>query len=234
MKKSKKLEGIFKQIAKFEKESPYNFCNRWCERCVHEKQARCTLYKDDLERKISCIAHGRDEDDPEITEAVMEAQYKGLEEKLNEQIDKFGIDPDSPDIGEDDLDEPGMVVFEEVPPEIQKHIRYIRNNALDAAAHSSSAQSHDFLKEAFYENKDVPSELKYDFETVSWYQTLLPAKVHRALCGFHEPVTEGDISLCDAVAQFNICMKGITGSINALRNISNNCPKHKDQTKLFK
>ncbi len=81
----------------------------------------------------------------------------------------------------------------------------------------------EFEKESPYNfcNKKAPPELKYDFETLSWYHTLLPAKLHRALCGFHEPASEGDISLYDAVAQFQICKKAITQSVEALQKISN-------------
>lgn len=99
MGKNKKLEEIYKKIAEFEKETPYNYCDRWCERCFHEKQIRCTLYKDELERKLTCIAHGKDENDQEIAEAVLEAQYKDVDEKLNKHIGKFDID--DPDINKD-------------------------------------------------------------------------------------------------------------------------------------
>src|SRR3989338_505367 len=112
---NKRLKEIHEMNARWEKESPYNFCDRWCERCVHEKQIRCTLCKDELERKITCIAHGRDEDDQEITKAIIEAQYKALDEQLSEYMDKFGIDLDNPDIDEDGIDEQNAVDFEDLP-----------------------------------------------------------------------------------------------------------------------
>jgi len=40
------------------------------------------------------------------------------------------------------------------------------------------------------------------------------------LAGFHEPTAEGDISLYDAVAQFQICKKAINQSLKALQNIA--------------
>ncbi len=64
---------------------------------------------------------------------------------------------------------------------------------------------------------------------VVWYHTLLPAKLHRALCGFHEPTTEGDISLNDAVAQFEICKKAINESAGALRKIGKNLTVYQKQ-----
>ena len=220
MRNSKRLNEIFKKNAEFEGESPYNFCDRWCERCLHEKQIRCTLYKDELERKITCIAHGRNEDDPEITEAVMEVQYKEIDEKLREHMDKFGIDLDNLDIDEDKFDEADAIDFEDLPPDIQKHIRFVENNPLDKAAENYCHKAYAFLKETFYKNESAHLNLKYDFEAVSWYHTLLPAKLHRVLCGFHEAASDGDISLCDAVAQFQICKKAITQSVEAFRKIA--------------
>jgi len=230
MKKSKRLQEILRKNADLEKETPYNFCDRWCERCVHEKQIHCTLYKDELERKITCIAHGRDEDDPEITKAIMEAQYNAVDEQLSECIDKFGIDLDNPDIDENDLDGEGAINFEDLPADIQKHIRFVKNNPLDVVAKNYSDKTHAFLKETFYEDKKIIPELKSDFETISWYHTLLPAKLRRALCGLHEPAAEGDISLYDSIAQFQVCKKAIGESIKALRNIAEKEKNLQDKT----
>jgi len=140
---------------------------------------------------------------------------------------KFGIDLDNPDIDEDDLDKDNAVDFKDLPPEIQKHIKFVENNTLDRAAKNYLDRTHAFLKETFYKNNKIYSNIKYDFETISWHHTLLPAKIHRALCGFHEPVAEGDFSMCDAVAQFDICVKGIEESIEAFRNICANLSERK-------
>ena len=223
---NEKLRNIHLKNAEYEKESPYNFCDRWCERCSHEKQIRCTLYKDELERKMTCIAHGKDEDDPEITSAVIEAQYKEVDKKLSGGMGKFGIDLDNPDIDEDELNEEDAVDFEDLPPDIQKHIRFVENNTLDATAEQYRKRTHVFLENTFYKNKDLIPKHNYDFETVSWYHTLLPAKIHRALCGFHEPASEGDISLCDAVAQFDICRKAIEESVKSFNKIKEFFPAH--------
>jgi hypothetical protein len=219
---SKKLQEILRKNMEFEKEAPYNFCDRWCKRCVYEKQMRCKVYQDELECKMTCIAHGREPDDPEITEAVLKEQYKDIDEKLSRCMDKFGIDIDNPDIDEDKFDEACAVNFEGLPLDIQKHIRFVENNSLDKAAENYCHKAYAFLKETFYKNESAYSGLKYDFETVSWYHTLLPAKLHRALCGFHEPASEGDISLYDAIAQLQICKKAITESVDALRKINKN------------
>jgi hypothetical protein len=219
MQPSPKLKEILQKNAEFEKESPYNYCDRWCERCVHEKQIRCTLYKDELERKITCIAHGRDEDDLEITEAVMEAQFKEVDERLSEHMDKYGIDLDNPDIDGDELDEEDAIDFDDLPPDIQDQIKFVENNPLAVTAEQYRKKAQDFLEGTFYKEKEKYLALAYDFETVAWYHTLLVVKLHRALCGFHESACEGEFALYDAIAQFQVCKKAITLSVEALRKI---------------
>lgn len=221
-KESPRLKKIRQENAKFEKKSPYNFCDRWCERCTHEKQMRCKLYHDELERKIICIAHGRDEDDPEITEDVLEAQYGDIDEKLSEYMDKIGIDPDFQDIDEEELDEDHLVEFEDLPPEIQDHIKFMEDNPLKETVENYRKSAHDFLKKTFYKEEPHNAELTYHFETVNWYHTLLSAKLNRALAGFHEAPTDGEFAFYDSVAQFDICKKSITESIKALRRIAKN------------
>ena len=104
--------------------------------------------------------------------------------------------------------------------DFQKHIRFVENNPLDAAAKNYFDKAHAFLKETFFRDGEIDPMLKDDFEIVSWHHTLLPAKLHRALCGFHEPAREGEFALYDAVAQFQICKKAIKDSAVALRNIT--------------
>ena len=231
---NKRLQEIMEKNAEWEKESPYNFCDRWCERCPHEKQVHCKLYLDEFERKTTCIAYGKDEDDPRITEAVMEEQYKEVDEKLGEQMDKFGIGLDGSYIDEKELNKEDAVDFEDLPPEIQKHIRFVENNPLDVTAKKYSNKAHTFLESTFYKNESVSPELKYDFESISWYHTLLEVKLHRALCGFHEPAGEDEFALYDAVAQFQICKKAVRESIKASRKIKEHFPaRHKQITELI-
>jgi hypothetical protein len=221
---SERYQKIVEENKRFEKESPYNFCDRWCERCVHEKQAACRVYLDDLERKVTCIAHGKDEDDSEIIGAVLEAQYGDIEEKMKEAGERFGIDLDFPD-GEG-LGEEQEIELEDLPGDILEHIQFVEKHPLPATVEQYHERASAFLKENFYEKKDLPPEIKYHFETVSWYHILLPAKLQRALAGFHEPACEGELGFYDAVAQFSICKKSIAESIKALKALEPHCPYH--------
>lgn len=230
---SERLEKILRDNAELEKKAPYNFCDRWCERCPHEKQISCKLYLDEFEQKTTCIAHGRDENDSEITEAVMRAQHEEVEKKLNEKAEDFGMDLDYPDINEDELKEEDAVDFKDLPPEIQKHVQFVENNPLKTVVKNYSDKARIFLKQTFYKKKPDDAQLRYDFETVSWYHTLLPAKTSRALAGFHEPVHEDEFALCDAVAQFQICQKSVRESVKALRRIKKHYPDYHKQIRIL-
>ena len=215
MKKSKRLQEIFLKNAVFEKESPYNFCDRWCERCIYEKQISCKVYLDELEQKMICVAHGKEPNDPEITEAVMKRQFEDVGEKIDQFIEENEIDIDA-------IDDPA---FEK----IREHIEFVENNPLQRTAERYLDIAREFLEKTFYKTGFEDQVLARDFETVNWYHTLLPVKLNRALAGFHEPACEGDLALYDAVAQFQICKKAITQSIEALSEISKSYASHRAQ-----
>ena len=111
---SERMQKILKENAEFEKKSPYNFCDRWCERCLHEKQACCRLYQDEFEQKRTCIAHGRKPGDPEVIAEVLEKQLEGVQESLAKYAEENEIDLEV-------LDGPE---FEK----IKEHIKFVENN----------------------------------------------------------------------------------------------------------
>lgn len=209
-KESPRLKKIREENAKFEKESPYNFCDRWCERCIHDKQMRCRLYLDEFEQKITCIAHGKEPDDPEMTAEVMKKQFEGIEETIEKHMEEEGFD-----IGD---------MNEEVQELVRKQEEFLENNPLDKTAEQYRKKVDAFLKDAFYKQGEAKTELSPDFETIAWYHTLLSVKLRRALCGFHEPVSEDEFALYDAVAQFEVCKKAIRESVDSLRKVNKHFP----------
>ena len=202
-----RLQEILKQNAELEKQSPYNFCDRWCERCVFEKKSRCQLYKNEFEQKITCIAHGKEPDDPEITAEVMQEQYK----ELNEAMEKLGEETE-PDL--DYMDNPD---FEK----IKNHIKSMQNHPMIELADIYLKQTSSILKYILSE-KTISPKLMYQFKILAWHHTLIPAKLHRAWAGFHKPASKGDMALYDAMAQFEIAKKAINESLTALSEIEKN------------
>lgn len=219
MKKSKRLQEIFCKNAEFEKESPYNFCGRWCEQCIYEKQISCKVYLDELEQKMICVAYGKEPDDLEITEAVIKRQFEDVGEKIDQFIEENEIDIDA-------IDDPA---FEK----IREHIKFVENSPLQRTAERYLDITHEFLEKTFYKTGFEDQTLARDFETVSWYHTLLPVKLNRALAGFHEPACEDDLALYDTVAQFQICKKAITQSVEAFRKIGKSYASFRVQIQIM-
>lgn len=203
---SKRLEKIMKENEEYERQTPYNFCDRWCERCSSARQLRCTLYQNELEQRLTCIGQGKDPDDPEITRAVMDRQFSEAFERIEETMDEWEVDLDEVEIESDSCS-------------IKDHISKINEDPLPQTAQNYFERTHAFLKETYYENEMLAEELKYDFDTIDWYHCLLPVKVQRMLAGFHDQVCDGDIALCDAVAQIQISKKAIALSLRAYANI---------------
>jgi len=218
-KKSERLEKIKEENKRYEKETPYNFCDRWCERCAHEKQKSCKLYQDEFEQKLTCIAYGKEPNDPEITMEVMKKQHEGLEKIFEDHEEELDIDFN-------EIDDPEF-------KKIKEHMDFVESNPLQVTAERYLDKAHEFLEAVFYKNTGLEHELTYDLETISWYHTLLPVKLNRALAGFHEPACEGDISLCDAVAQFEICKKAIDESSKAFKKIKQHFPSRHAQISEF-
>lgn len=209
---SQKLDEILDKIEELKKENPYNYCDRWCERCPFETQSRCILYQNEWDQKLTCIAHGREEDDPEITKAVMERQVADASERLDDFVDE------DEELTEVDITAPE---FDNIRP----HIEFVENHSLPKTAKEYLDRAHSFLEETFY-GKEVERELKYHFQTLSWYHTLLPVKLQTGLAGFHEPACEGDTSLYHAVGQFEVCKKAIRESVIAFRKVQPTLPAY--------
>lgn len=228
---SAKWNEILAEIGELEKKSPYNFCDRWCERCLAEKRLRCKVHHDELEQAMLCMAHGRDEQDPEITKQVLERQFKdafgglegGTEEAMSEEEGLTEIDP-------------GILESPEFSG-IREHIKFIENHPLPAAAEAYYERAHAFLELFFFNDKGAGSpglprrELQNDLEVIAWYHTLLPVKIERGLAGFHEQACDGDLALYDAVGQFEICKKAVRESLQAFRNVRAQMPGSEDRVR---
>ncbi len=229
MAKSKRLQEIIRKNAEFEKQAPYNFCDRWCERCPLDTQNRCTLYMEELDRRITNIAHGRDEDDLEILKEDLENKLDEIESHT-QQCEQEGYF-DFPEFSSSNYDEDNNY------EEIKEKQEQLQRHPLQVFANNYMHRIHDFLKEAFYPKAEsMAQDLRNDYHVVAWYHTLLPVKLHRALCGLYARDRfdeEDDFALCDAVAQLAICKKAIKNSYQALNNIAQKNIQFKTRIKYF-
>ncbi|MCK4859132.1 MAG: hypothetical protein KAS87_01080 [Candidatus Omnitrophica bacterium] len=212
--KSERLKRIIEKNIKLEKKSPYNFCDRWCNRCSYEKQIYCKLYQNEFEQKITCIAHGKEPGDPEITKEVIRKQFEDTEKKIEQFTEDNGMEFGGIEIPE----------FKKV----KQNFDLGENKFLYTTARRYCKRAEEFLKDTFFNEKGIKSELAYDLEAIAWYDILLARKLHGVLSGFCESNYKDEFLLCDTVAQFAICKKAINESLKALRRLKPHYLRHKN------
>ena len=198
------IEEIKKENAHFEKSTPYNYCDRWCERCPQEKRDNCTLYKEDFDANIQHIIKGEDPNDLKVVFEDVRKNFEKTASLISEWVKEKNID-----LSEDD----GSFEFQ------KKKEMELLNHPLHKLSIEYYKKAHVFLKQNFYGKTSVILETSHDFERLSWHHTLLRVKIYRALCDIYARNDKDDYSLHHAVAQIDISSKCITESQNALSNL---------------
>ncbi|MFH1245994.1 MAG: hypothetical protein V1662_05860 [Candidatus Omnitrophota bacterium] len=203
---NKKLAKIMRRNAEEARRTPYNFCDRWCERCALETQKGCSLYLELLEQRLINIAYGKDENDLEIVQAELEKRLQEIEDTAEIYTEEDNY------ISNEDFDSDEELRSKEV---------LLYSHPLQKTVEQYMKQANAFLK-SFLNQEEGGNNSSADYETVCWYHTLLPAKMYRALCGLclYEKDKDDDFELCDAVAQLCVCKKAVSLSIQALKRIA--------------
>ena len=199
----KTIKKIKKENAKLKKIAPYNFCDRWCERC--DKTQKCKVYQDDFNTRLKHISDGKDPDDCNVALEDVKASFEKSLEVLKKWAEEKDIDISKID-NEQNKDEENKKRQSFQCPFYELTLKY-------------AEEVSEFVKEAFYENQETAPDLVNDYEALIWYHTLLPATAHRLLSDVYAEESEDEFRLYDAIAQIEIIKKSIVQSEEALRNI---------------
>lgn len=214
-----KLQKIKLENIKNEIKAPFNYCDRWCERCTSDTKKRCSVYQDEFETKLNYLADGKD---PESAEACFESAQKSFEKTMG-MIKEIA---ENENIDLEYSDEESQVKLIEKETSVNEHPLFMK-------AHEYQQKVQNFFDDNYDDDDDddIADELDDAYETLNWYHTLLPAKVNRFLCDMYanelladeievDP-EDIDIGLFDAVAQMEVCLKAIESSKKALNSIFN-------------
>lgn len=208
------LAWIRKENTRAEKISPYNFCDRWCEKCPGGKRKTCRVYGEEFDRTIRHIAKG---ENPEDRDVVLEDVRENLEKSfklLAACAEKEKIDISKcPQAGDTKRRESAK--------------RKVLKHPLYKTALRYSRESAEFIKAVSPEIQKVNAGLEEDFETLLWYHVLIPVKARRMLSGLLEE-DKDDFCLFDVVAQLEIVKKSLAQSIAALQKISCSMPRSRE------
>ena len=73
---------------------PYNYCDRWCERCRIDK-SRCLLYQAEMDERLHREIDGKGEPSPDEILEQMSADMKQAVRLVQEQAKEMGVDLDA-------------------------------------------------------------------------------------------------------------------------------------------
>lgn len=149
--------------------TPFNFCNRWCERC--QLINICKVYQEGERDKKRAIGEGKDPNSWEIVAEVMHKNIAKTMKHLEKGAKKWGIDWEELNR----FDEKEYQKFEEEQERL-------RNHPVQKRANRWSDHIHAFLNKFTEVPVEVPMTIAVEAqEVLSWYQPLVPAKIFRAL-----------------------------------------------------
>lgn len=153
--------------------TPFNFCNRWCERC--QLTNICKVYQEGERDKKRAIRQGKDPSSWEFLAEVMHKNFAKTIELMEKGAKKWRLDWE--EISRFDEQQ-----YQKYLEEEEKKDARTRQHPLSVGVRQWLDHMRSFLKRF----TEVPMEMSLSVateaqEVISWYQTLIPAKIHRAL-----------------------------------------------------
>ncbi len=87
LKTKKTLKNSFK--TDFFRKMPFNYCDRWCERCDYKNG--CEVYQEEFAARFNHIIKGENPDDPEVFFKDIKEKFKKIKKSLKKNISKKGV-----------------------------------------------------------------------------------------------------------------------------------------------
>lgn len=199
----------------------FNYCDRWCERCTYPD--RCRLADHERIRRASHRARGVDPDSWEVVLKDVEDDFTTTISLLRDEAERMGID----------LDEDAEMCdaqIETMWEETKKHPMY-------KLAMKLTKMAHEFLEEhcepilpelSHHAGNGHDARLEDAIEVLSWYHTLIPPKLFRALDPFVPSDEEFERDDSDGSAK--IAHLGLVRSLAALQVIQELRPWFRGET----
>lgn len=206
----------------------YNFCDRWCERCVFTN--RCAIYNK-----------------PENIDQPEDEFWRDLEQKFQEKLQMIRgkateslVDEDrlpQDELHESDKEELRLRKQVALHPVYQLSLQYLKEGQKwrmhDAMADSLVDQLSEQLNlglvsEAFAKQQAVMIE--ENLEIIDWYLHFIHVKLNRALTGKSKGAESdpGYFFLSDANGCAKVAMVGIESSIKAWKDLVKLLPQYQD------
>lgn len=186
---------------------PFNFCDRWCERCKLSKI--CRVYQKEKEQEKRFIKQGID---PKSTKAIFLSMTESFEETkklLEKDMKKLKIKITK----EDNLK------FEK---EEDKKDKLVENDELTKISKKLCLSLVKLVEDLhYYFLEETPKEIKEPLEILNYYMLFFSVKIHRAIfSGIEEKEMKYEDSTFDSKNSAFLSYISVVKIINALKNIS--------------
>ncbi|MBL7141810.1 hypothetical protein ISS21_01795 [Patescibacteria group bacterium] len=196
--------------------TPFNFCDRWCNRC--DLADKCQVFQDILVHRLKHIVKGEDPDSPAVIFADMKKVFARLANIIKKDLEKQGLNS------------------KEVKIKLVKSSFGNEPNPEDfplwRLGHSFMLDVHLLLENIFFEEDDELMEtlvkLKKQTEELNWYHAFFEAKLYRALVGQWVLEKEKDKALKkigqeDVNVSAKLAFHSLSSCQKALEEFSQNC-----------
>jgi hypothetical protein len=160
---------------------PYNYCDRWCERCRIDK-SRCLLYQTEMDHQLHREIDGRGESTPDEEMKRMSADLNQAVRLVQEQAKEMGIDLEA-----------AVKAAPPPPPPPAEREAALRDGAAIAGGAAAFLREH---------AKSFPEEAN----VLRWMSTMVGPKLGRATS--REP-DDDEVSEADAILQAQVAHRAL-------------------------
>jgi hypothetical protein len=178
---------------------PYDYCDRWCERCTIDKD-RCLLWQTEMDERLHREIDGKGEPDPEEQLRLMVEDVKSAVRMVEEQAREMGIDLSQAPAAEPRREEAGRDPI-------------VRDGTAVAKAVSAFLRAH-----AAKFPKEAPA--------LRWLHTLVGPKLGRAVTADEEA---DEVEAADAILQAQVGHRALVEMGAALESARRRRPEIGDE-----
>lgn len=204
--------------------NPFNFCDRWCERC--HLQDQCQIFQYAFSNHLEHIIRGEDSNDPAIIMADMKKTFNHLLKVIKKDFEKYGVDSQRLKIkiikpGFNQWSMPGNFVLCRMGHKFTFQVRSLLRN---------------IFSEQDEESQEIFTKLKKRVEELNWYHTFFEAKLYQALSIQKTFKNEKNkifkqIQKQEMNVSAKLCLCALKSCQIALEEFSQNCPGYMQWSK---
>jgi len=208
----------------FYSQTPFNFCDRWCERCNLVDQ--CQVFQHAFSHHLEHMARGENPNDPEIILADIKKTFHYLVGTIKKDIEKQGLDSRKIKIK---LINTGL----NQGPSPESFVLW-------RLGHNFMLQNRDLLQNIFSEEDEEAREIfikhKKRIEELNWYHVFFENKLYQALAiqkdlKKEKSKTFKQIQKQEMNISAKLCFHALQSCQIALEELSQDCPGYMKWTR---